>query len=87
MRRIVFILSIIWISVVAAPGAALAASGGAPKAHNCAMASCTHDCCADGCTCCKDGKCDMTNCDKACEKKCEKKGDKGCGKKATAEKK
>jgi hypothetical protein len=86
MKRIAFILSILWLALVLTPGAPLAASGNAPAKHTCAMASCMHDCCADGCTCCeggactcgasckccKDGKCDMKKCEKKCEKECKK---------------
>jgi hypothetical protein len=97
MKRLALILSILWMAAILTPTAPLAASGRIAANHTRAVASCTHDCCVDGCSCCeggtctctdasckccKDGKCDMKKCDKKCDNKC----DKACGK-ASQEKK
>jgi hypothetical protein len=95
VKRIAFILSIIWLVLVAMPGVAVSAKGRIPANHTRAVAAATHDCCPDGCTCCeggtctcadasckccKDGACDMKKCDKKCDKKSDKQCEKACTK-------
>jgi hypothetical protein len=96
MKRIAFILSIIWLATFVLSTAPFAA-GGAPATHACTMSACTHDCCGEGCTCCdggqgtcandsgkccKDGRCDMKQKGKTCDKQCKK----GCKKTETEKK-
>jgi hypothetical protein len=95
MKRIAFILSIIWLALVVMPGVPVAAKGRIPASHTRAVAAAAHTCCPDGCTCCeggactcadasckccKDGACDMKKCDKKCDKNSDKPCEKACKK-------